>query len=379
MPIWGRLLNAVVSFGVYPLNEVCPTGLAPQCVLRWPRLPRLMVPGLVVAAALLWGLWRGMQPEAERLRTMFVRGESPSLADDDGWWRKWALAGAAWYTVSIVPFLGISAFGYHALADRFTYIPAVGLSLAALGLWGIGTARRDGKRREPSFTRKRVVFYLTSAALVFLLGALAWRQTGIWRDDKTMWEQTIKVDGAENGVAAAGLGLWHYEFDHGSAASVEWFDRAFAADPDCVQKTGFIYIGDLAERGELKKAAERLKWSATWSLAVRDQERRVRGLDASVELKPLMQHRLARVAYLIHNPELRRAGEEDLKELEELRPNDIHVLYLKGRLALLKGDVARAENAWQRLQAAARPKDCVKYRFFGDLVAAARQKAEDGR
>ena len=360
MPLWGRLLNAAVSFGLYPVNTVWPFGLAPQCVLRWPHLPRLMVPGLCVTVAFGVWLWRALQPERGRLRALFAG--SPEGLVDPGPPRPGAglVAGAVWYAVAILPFLGVSAFGYHALADRFTYIPAVGLSLALVGV-----------------LRGRVSVGCAALA-VLALGGLAWRQTGIWRDDRAMWEQTIKVDGEGNGVATAGLGLWHYEFNHDSPESVEWFEKAFAADPDCLQKTGFLYINNLAEHGRLAQAAERLRWSAEWSLAVRDQERQVRGLDASIELKPLVQHRLARIAYLIHCPDMRTAGEEYLAELEALRPNDIHVLYLKGQLALLKGDWTKAEEIGKRLKQAATRKECVRYRFFDGLVARARRRAETG-
>ena len=75
---------------------------------------------------------------------------------------------------------------------------------------------------------------------------------------------------------------------------------------------------------------------------------------------------------------MRTAGEEYLAELEALRPNDIHVLYLKGQLALLKGDWTKAEEIGNRLKQAATRKECVRYRFFDGLVARARRRAETG-
>ena len=367
VPLWGRLLNAAVSFGVYPLNTVVPISLAPQCLMRWPGTPRLMVPGLVIAAVILWWMWRGMRSEADRLRAVLA-GKGVGVDVDSG---RWILAGATWYVLSIIPFLGISAFGYHALADRFTYIPAVGLSLALVGLWKSGTGNGERRTALP-------LVIIAAVATTAVLGALTWRQTGFWRNDRAMWEQTIRVDGEGNGVATAGLGLWYFEHDHGSSESIRWFDKSFSTDPDCMQKTGFIYINNLAERGMLKEAAERLKWSAAWSAEIRDQERAAKGMDASVEMKPLIHHRLAKVAYLIHNPDLRAAGEDELKELEVLRPGNIHVLYLRGQLSLMKGDVAGAERAWAHLKAAATRKECVWYRFFGDVVARAKCAAGNG-
>jgi tetratricopeptide (TPR) repeat protein len=192
-----------------------------------------------------------------------------------------------------------------------------------------------------------------------------------------MWEQTIRVDGERNGVATAGLGLWHYEFNHDSDKSIRYFDQAFKTDPDFMQKTGFLYINNLAEKGNLKSAANRLKWSAEWSRSVREQERIIKGYDEFTEMKPLIHHRLARVAYLIHDPTMRNAGEEYLKELEALRPNDIHVLYLRGQLSLLTGDLPGAEAAWERLKKNSQRKDCVRYRFFGNVVENAKLAVHD--
>jgi len=359
MPFWARTLNAVVSFGVYLLHTVLPMGLAPQCMLRWPDLPRLMIPGFAIAGIAIWGLWLGGRVEAQRLKGIFGAGEI-SPRESLGL-RDFVLLGGFWFAISVLPFLGFSAFGYHALADRFTYIPGLGLSvvLAGLVMW----------------CPCRFVARVIGCCGMVALGILSWLQTGVWENDRRTWEHTIAVDGASNGVATAGLGLWYYEHEHASAKAVELFDKSFAVSPDFMQATGFIYINALAERGEMEKASERLKWYAEWSSNMRDQERAIRHIDPTEELKPLLQYRLARIACFLHDPVMRKAGEEELSELLAIRPHDVHVLYLAGQAALLRNDVVAAEQVARDMRQSAKRRDVVRYAFFDDLVAAARKRA----
>lgn len=354
VPFWGRLLNAAVSFGIYPFHTLCPFSLAPQCLMRWPALPRLLIPGLAFTGMMGWWLWGAVRTEFNWFRIAL----SGKGYDDwrDGRW-SYAVAGGIWYTLSIIPFLGLSAFGYHAFADRFTYIPSVGLSIAVLSIAMIAGSRT-----------KSALMTIVGMILLAFFGTLANRQTGIWENDRKMWEQTIRVDGKDNGVATAGLGLWHYEFNHDSDESLKYFNQAFESGPDYMQKTGFVYINNLAEKGDLKTASDRLKWSSEWSLSVREQERKIKGYDEFTEMKPLIHHRIARAAYLIHDSSMRKAGEEYLKELEAQRPNEIHVLYLRGQLSLLTGDIRKAKEIHEKLKENTHRKDCVRYRFFGESI-----------
>ena len=103
LPLSDRLANAVVSCGLYVAEFLWPAGLAVFYALRhWPIseiLPAIVF--LVLVSA--WALWRARQ--------------SP-----------WLLAGWAWYLGTLVPVLGLVQVGSQSMADRYTYIPGIGLS-----------------------------------------------------------------------------------------------------------------------------------------------------------------------------------------------------------------------------------------------------------
>lgn len=362
MPFVMRLLNACVSFGVYVIHTVLPINLAPQCILRWPHPPRLMAPGLLVTALLVWRLWRPCRREAMCLWAV-LNDRGDARADTPGETALLpAVAGGVWYAISIVPFLGISGFGYHAYADRFTYIPAVGASIALLTLVRLGY-------------RKWASVFLGAA--VAALGVLCFRQTGIWENDRTMWEQTVAVDGELNGVATAGLGLWHYEHGHDLDKAVSNFEKSFAANPEFMQKTCFLHVDALAEAGRLDRAYEILKWTGEFSRMMRERQWMSEGLSAyDEEYRPITHNRLARVACFLRDPPNRKVGLEELDGLRKELPNSIHVIYLEIVAALARGDIAAAEEAWGRLRKNAARSECMRYRFVDKLIASRKEVAK---
>jgi tetratricopeptide (TPR) repeat protein len=91
----------------------------------------------------------------------------------------------------LLPVLGIVQVGGQALADRYTYLPTVGLSLALLVPLAAALPARA--------FRGGLVLALCAA------GVLAARQVGYWRDTITLFQRALSVTG-ENHVAATNLG-----------------------------------------------------------------------------------------------------------------------------------------------------------------------------
>jgi tetratricopeptide (TPR) repeat protein len=176
IPLSLRIENALVSTVVYVEKAVWPTGLGvfypyPESFPAWqPVLAGTVLLAVSTTAIVL----------LRRHRPLFV-----------GWF---------WFLATLVPAIGLVQTGLHARADRFTYIPLVGLSIAAV--WGISelaTAARLGR-----WTRS----LLAAAALAWLaaLGAAAARQVGYWQDGVALFEHTVAVTG-DNPTARGNLGL----------------------------------------------------------------------------------------------------------------------------------------------------------------------------
>ena len=98
--------------------------------------------------------------------------------------RRYLTVGWFWFLGTFTPMIGIVTVGEQAMADRFAYMPCIGLFVAVV--WLLTAAASDS--RIPS------AWFLAAATLVLLaLGCLTYRQLGYWRDDETLWRYTLSV------------------------------------------------------------------------------------------------------------------------------------------------------------------------------------------
>jgi protein O-mannosyl-transferase len=95
----------------------------------------------------------------------------------------WLPVGWAWYLVVLLPNIGIVQYGWQAFADRYAYVPLIGLFI--LIAWGIPelTARRR---------LARPVFIAVALLLVPLLVLRTRSQTATWRDDEAFFRHGIE-------------------------------------------------------------------------------------------------------------------------------------------------------------------------------------------
>ena len=161
LPFDARLANATVSYGVYLAQSVWPSGLAVFYPHPVNGLPAWQVAGSAALLVLLSGL---------ALRWVRTR---PYLAV--GW---------LWYLGTLAPMIGLVEFGYQARADRYMYLPLVGLAIAAA--WGAAdlASLRRGARQ---------ILAVAGAAAVAGLAINAWQQVKTWRDTVTLFERAVEV------------------------------------------------------------------------------------------------------------------------------------------------------------------------------------------
>ena len=122
-------------------------------------------------------------------------------------WRRWPFVpvGWLWFLGMLVPVIGLVTVGAHghARADRYMYLPQIGLSIAlAWGAWSVYRSRQAiGASRWRGWMLATV-----SGASVLALTAIAWRQTSYWRDAETLWSHAIACDN-HNLIAHSNLAL----------------------------------------------------------------------------------------------------------------------------------------------------------------------------
>jgi len=96
--------------------------------------------------------------------------------------RPYLATGWGWYLIMLLPVIGLIKVGALAHADRYTYLPQIGLYLAVT--WGIVDLTR-------SWRRGREVLAVAAAAVIILFAGYSWVQTSFWRNSETLWRRTL--------------------------------------------------------------------------------------------------------------------------------------------------------------------------------------------
>ncbi|HVP14431.1 MAG TPA: tetratricopeptide repeat protein, partial [Terriglobales bacterium] len=189
-----RLGNAALSYWRYIGKLFRPDRLAPYYPLepiRWASVS-LALAGIVLVS----------------LAVLRLRRSAPYL-----------LTGWLWYLGTLVPVIGIVQVGRQAYADRYTYIPCVGLLVALV--WGVADLAR---------ARRAARIAVTAAGLLAVtgLGLVTARQVSFWRDSLTLFRHTLAVthgDAFSHQSLAVALADAHHEQE-----AIAEYRRAIAAD-----------------------------------------------------------------------------------------------------------------------------------------------------
>ena len=175
-----RVSNAAISYVIYLEKTIWPTSLA--IFYPYPRGGHPL-PLVVVSLAIIAGLTFAGVRLARR--------------------RPWFLAGWLWFAGTLVPVAGFVQVGGQALADRYTYLPLIGIFMAVA--WGLAELAQRGAL--PARSRLPL-----AVAVLLGLAALTWRQAGYWRDQRTVFAHAAAVTEGNHvahfalGVAADGEG-----------------------------------------------------------------------------------------------------------------------------------------------------------------------------
>ncbi len=110
--------------------------------------------------------------------------------------RPYLIVGWLWYLIMLLPVIGIVEVGLQGHADRYTYLPHVGLYIALTWLTA-DVARSLRYRKE--------ILASVGSVVVIILSACAWKQTTYWRNSETLWTHTLAVT-TDNDVALTNLG-----------------------------------------------------------------------------------------------------------------------------------------------------------------------------
>jgi protein O-mannosyl-transferase len=196
-----RLENALTSYLAYIVTMFWPTHLA----VLYPY-PRYLPLGLVVTAALAV-----VGVSAFALRTI---GSYPYVAV--GW---------SWYMATLLPVIGLLQVGIQARADRYTYIPLVGVSIMIA--WGLQSLLTRWPRFKPA-----VISGLLLANLVLVF--ITWNQIQYWRNSETLYRRAIAVTD-QNYTMHYGLAVMLSKTPGRLEDAISEYRAALQIKPDYVQ------------------------------------------------------------------------------------------------------------------------------------------------
>ncbi len=165
-----RIANAFLTYLSYLRKTVWPLDLA----IPYPYQPTISPSASIAAAVVVIAITIALLAKRNR----------PYLT-----------AGWLWYVGTLVPVIGLVQIGAQSMADRYTYIPLIGIFFAIV--WWVADVAAE--RRVP-----RTPLAVASAIIILTFAAIAYRQTHFWQNSTTLFTRALEVT-KRNAVAHRNL------------------------------------------------------------------------------------------------------------------------------------------------------------------------------
>jgi tetratricopeptide (TPR) repeat protein len=356
-----RVGNALVSYAAYVGKMIYPVGLA----VLYPYPERYLSP------------WR------IGLSILFLLLISAGVAAGS---RKhpFLLLGWLWYLGMLVPVIGLMQVGNQAMADRYTYLPQVGLYIIVA--WGVVDLCG-------SWRHSRAVFGASAAAILAALIVLAYLQTTYWKNDVSLMTHAISCTSdnylAEHNLAVAlakqgnlPQAIEHYEraihlrpnyFEaHNNLAAalasegnmdeaVEHFERALQLKPSFAEAHNNL-ANVLVSQGKMDGAIEHYERAiqlepdsvdAQYNLgnALANQgkmDEAVEHFERAIQLKPVFAEAQNSLANALANQGKMDEAIEYYERAIQLKPDYIEAEYNLGNTLAARGNVPQAVQHFQK-------------------------------
>jgi Flp pilus assembly protein TadD len=294
--LYGRVANAMVQYIAYLAKAAAPFGLTCHYPHPGDAIPLWKPIGsaAVLAAATICFLF-----QAKR--------------------RPYLIVGWLWYLGVLTPVVGFVPIGDHSSADRYTDLPLIGV------YWMIAWSLAELAQHKPHWRARIAGGAVLTLAILAVLTA---RQTGYWRDSKTLFEHAVAVE-PNDSLSHMNLAFM-LEREGRIEEAARHFERAAELDP-LKASPAEVYANSLARRGRLDKA---------------DQE-----FQRAIELDPIWA--VARRNYgllLVQRGRLDDA-ERQIEEAVRLEPDSVDARFLYAKFLAGRGRLS---------DAVAQLKECIR-------------------
>jgi protein O-mannosyl-transferase len=172
-PLSLRLANAPVSFVTYLGKTFWPHDLS----VLYPFSDQIPIWQVWGAILLIFVISAAIIAAAKHLPYLFV-----------GW---------VWYSITVLPVIGIIQVGNEAMADRYTYLPSIGIYIMLA--WGIPLLFQQEDMHKK-------IFFPAGMVVLTILAFLSWNQCGYWKNSFTLFSHALRVT-KNNYLASNCLGI----------------------------------------------------------------------------------------------------------------------------------------------------------------------------
>ena len=227
LPLWERLCNAAIGYWRYVRLMFWPDPLtAYYCHEKNNIAVSAAVAAAIGLCLVTAACWR-------------FRKEEP-----------YCLMGWLWFLGTLAPVIGIVQVGDQAIAERYTYVPYIGLFIAVVWLGGAAVTR---------FPKIRIAVAALAVAMIAACGVKTDAQVKVWKDTVTLFDHAIAIDPC-GGVPYLSLGM-AYGRQGNTAAAEENFKRALDYNPSGPLALAYsaYYLMQTREQKSLPLAGQRLE------------------------------------------------------------------------------------------------------------------------
>ncbi len=222
VPLGQRIADALVAYARYIVMAFWPENLAVLYPLARPSW--YAVAGSALLLALITAI------------AVATRKRHPYL-----------LFGWLWFVGALVPVIGIVQVGVQSMADRYTYIPLIGLSIALV--WTIAAFVQNVPAARAAAASCGVLALVAFAAT-------AYHQTGYWKNSKTLYEHALNVTPANPFIEHNLALVFASEGKHSEAAAL--FKKAVNELPDAALSHAHLGM-ELSKLGRFDEATDEFR------------------------------------------------------------------------------------------------------------------------
>ncbi len=219
VPLWARFANMPIAYSGYIIKMLWPAQLS---VLYIHPSRLISMTHSIIAAAVLIPITAAVVYYGRRI--------------------KWLMFGWFWYLGTLVPVIGLVQVGNQYMADRYTYIPLIGLFVIAA--WGVPYL-------FDFVGRRKIIFSTAALAVLMALSVRTVAQVRVWQNGLTLFKNAIDVD-PENYIA-------HYHYGQ-SLRDAGRLDEAFRHYEIAIKyhpgyADAYVELGGVVhEQGQFEKA-----------------------------------------------------------------------------------------------------------------------------